>query len=159
MYLDGKLVSGLVFTINHDNEVIVSFGAKQKFSEVRGGVGGVLEWELIQFCARNNIKLIDHGKGINPTGLWSKSGLFEFKARYGNSAFPEGPWVTTFIRNPKIVLSDLVFVNIIDNKVGYTIVTEDENPIVYKKYLTRLIHNTQVLSLSDVAKKARSAFT
>lgn len=158
MYLKEKLVSGLVFTITQDKELLVSFGAKQKFKEVRGGVGGTLEWELLKFAQAQKVSVIDHGRNPNPMGLTSKSGLFEFKARYGNSAYPEGHWVTTFIRNPKIVLSDLVFVNTINDTVGYTIVTGDYENTNQKKYLTHEISNIRVLSLDEVVNKAKNAF-
>jgi hypothetical protein len=146
-----------VFSVGQDKEAVVSFGAKQKFTEVRGGVGGVLEWELLQFCARKDITMLDHGRGTNPAGLVASAGVFEFKARYGNSAFPEGLWVTSYIRNPKLGISDLVFVSIINNQVGYTIVSDDTDPMFYKKYLTHLVNTVQVLSLKEVVSTARAA--
>lgn len=158
MYKEGALVSGLIFSITDKKEALISFGAKQKFQEVRGGVGGVLEWNLIQYCVEHDIKVIDHGKSFNPTGLIAKAGLFEFKARYGNSAFPEGEWLTSFILNPTIVLSDMVFVTTINDQVGYTIVTEESSENVHKKYLTNLVTNTEVLSLSKVVESARNTF-
>lgn len=157
MYKDEHLVSGLAFTVTDNKEALVSFGAKQKFQEVRGGVGGVLECNLIEFCINNNVRVIDHGKSFNPAGMIAKAGLFEFKARYGNSAYPEGEWITTYILNPSIVLSDLVFVTTINDQVGYTIVTEDPKPTTERKYLTKLVKNTQVLSLKDVVTSAKNA--
>lgn len=156
MYKGTTLASGLVFTVDSKNTAVVSFGAKQKFQEIRGGVGGTLEWELLKYCEAHSISAVDHGKNPNPVGLANKAGLFEFKARYGNSAYPEGRWVTTCLRNPDIVLSDLVFVTTIHDEVGYIIVSQDTAS--EKKYLTNEVTNIKVLSMDEVVQKARSAF-
>jgi hypothetical protein len=156
MYKDGKLESGLVFTIDTKNTAVVSFGAKQKFQEVRGGVGGTLEWELLKYCEEHKISGVDHGKNPNPVGLANKAGLFEFKARYGSTAYPEGRWVTTCLRNPDIVLSDLVFVTTINDQVGYVVISKEE--VSQKKYITNEVANIKVLSMTEVVTKARAAF-
>lgn len=156
MYKENTLISGLVFTVNSSNNALVSYGAKQKFQEVTGGVGGTLEWELLKYCEQHHIHSIDHGKNSNPVGLANKSGLFEFKARYGNSAFPEGRWVTTFIKNPKILQSDAVFVTTINDKVGYVVVSDQE--VSEKKYVTNEVSNIKILPLSQVIQTAQSAF-
>lgn len=158
MYKEKKLVSGLVFTISRNNEALVSFGAKQKFQDIRGGVGGVLEWLLLEYCVEHHIDVIDHGKSPNPNGLVNKSGLFEFKARYGNSAYPEGEWVTTYILNPDIVMSELVFVTTINDEVGYVIVTNDQTPNLQKKYLTWQVNTTQIISLDQLVAQGKAFF-
>jgi hypothetical protein len=111
LFRSNILESGLVFSVR-ENQILVSMGAKKKFSERRGGVGGVFEVELMRFCVENSISNISHGISENPAGINSAAGIFEFKARYGFSAFPTGSWQTTFVLNPEIIPSDLVFVTI-----------------------------------------------
>lgn len=150
-----KLESGLVFSVSDDNEATVSFGAKKKFDVLRGGVGGVLEHMLIEYCLENGVTSIIHGKSRNPSGVVSKSGVFEFKARYGFSAFPMGYWKTTFIINPEVVLSDLVFVSMIKGKVGYIIVSDNTSEKVQKKYLTREVEHIQHFTFEHMRKAAK----
>lgn len=154
LYQESVLESALIFTINNSNQAIVSFGAKKTFDDVRGGVGGVLEWKLLQYCFERGVSVIDHGRNPNPMGLTCGSGLFEFKARYGNSAFPEGEWVTTFLKNPSVLLSDLVFVTILNGEVGYKIVTEKSQKEVENKYKTNEINTIEVTSLGTFSKSS-----
>lgn len=147
-----RLESGLVFSINKKKEVLVSYGAKRKFTGRRGGVGGVLEYFLLEFCLANQINEISHGKATNPAGLTGKSGIFEFKARYGFSAFPMEYWVSTFIKNPqKIGLSDFVFVTVLNDDIGYVVVTDLSEKEVVKKYATREVKEIKIFSHQEVA--------
>lgn len=157
MYKGTSLESALLFTINQGKQAIVSFGAKKIFPNLRGGVGGILEWNLLKYCFEHAITQIEHGKNANPIGLTAKSGLFEFKARYGNSAFPDGEWVTTYLLNPAIVLSDLVFVHTIGDVVGYTIVSNTPAEEIGKKYQTKITKNVTLRSLESVVQEARLA--
>lgn len=138
LYKEEILRSALVFTIN-DGIAVVSFGAKEKFPKIRGGIGAILEYQLIKFALENKLKSISHGKAINPIGLFSSTGLFEFKARYGFSAFPTGHWQTIFILNENIALGDLIFITILDNQLSYLVVSDEPLEILTKKYRTRAI--------------------
>ncbi|MEO8581607.1 MAG: hypothetical protein ABI425_03395 [Patescibacteria group bacterium] len=155
MFKRKKLESALVFSVTEDKQAVVSFGAKKKFDERRGGVGGVLELLLIEYCLAHGLTEVSHGKSRNPAGITSKAGVFEFKARYGFSAFPEGYWKTTFILNPKIALSDLVFVTVLKNQVGYIVVSDDEEKKVFKKYRTREVSLIQQMSFAKAKRSAR----
>lgn len=155
MYKKETLESGLVFSVSDDNQAVVSFGAKKKFDERRGGVGGVLEYLLTEYCLEKGINHISHGKTRNPSGITSKAGVFEFKARYGFSAFPAGFWKTTFILNPKVALSDLIFVTTIKNQVGYLVVTERSEKEVLKKYRTREVENIQIVDIEQVLSQGK----
>lgn len=138
LYKEQILRSALVFSIN-GTSAVVSFGAKEKFPKIRGGIGAILEYQLIKFALENHLTSISHGKGINPVGLFSSAGLFEFKARYGFTAFPTGSWQTIFINNETIALGDLIFVTILDNQLTYLVVSDDSLDNLTKKYRTRQI--------------------
>jgi len=140
LYKEKVLRSGLVFSIN-EASAVVSFGAKERFSKIRGGVGAILEYQLIKFALEKNLKSISHGRASNPAGLFNTAGLFEFKARYGFTAFPTGRWQTLFIKNEQISLGDLLFVTIYDNKLTYLVVSDDDLSNLEKKYRTREIKN------------------
>jgi hypothetical protein len=155
MFKKDKLESGLVFSVSDDNHAVVSFGAKKKFDERRGGVGGVLELLLIEYCLEQGITHISHGKSPNPAGITSKAGVFEFKARYGFSAFPSGYWKTTFIVNPKVALSDLVFVTMFNDQIGYVVVSDNKLETIQKKYQTREVSRIKTLSIQDVEKASK----
>ncbi len=137
LYQGNQLISGLLASQVKD-EFRVMFGAKKKFDEIRGGVGGVLEMELLAFCYQHDIHKISHGLSTNPAGIIDKAGVFEFKSRYGFTAYPLGEWKTTFILSPKVAQSDLVFVTAQQNTLGHTILKlTDES--VGKKYQTCFI--------------------
>jgi hypothetical protein len=140
LYKENQLRSGLVFSIN-ESSAVVSFGAKERFSKIRGGVGAILEYQLIKFALDHKLKSISHGRATNPAGLFNTAGLFEFKARYGFSAFPTGRWQTLFIKNDQIALGDLVFVTIYNNKLAYLVISDDDLSNLEKKYRTREVKN------------------
>jgi hypothetical protein len=140
LYKDGRLRSGLVFSIN-EASAVVSFGAKERFPKIRGGVGAILEYQLIQFALEKDLKSISHGRANNPAGLFNTAGLFEFKARYGFTAFPTGRWQTFFIKNEEIALSDLIIVTAVDNHLVYLVVSDEELENLEKKYRTREIRH------------------
>jgi hypothetical protein len=140
LYKENVLRSGLVFSIN-ESSAVVSFGAKERFSKIRGGVGAILEYQLIKFALEKDLKSISHGRANNPAGLFNTAGLFEFKARYGFTAFPVGRWQTIFIKNEEIVLGDLVFVTIYNNQLAYLVVSDDELSNLEKRFRTREIKN------------------
>lgn len=140
LYKDNILRSGLVFSIN-EASAVVSFGAKERFHKIRGGVGAILEYQLIKFALEKKLKSISHGRASNPAGLFNTAGLFEFKARYGFTAFPTGRWQTLFIKNEQIALGDLVFVTIYNNQLAYLVISDDDLSNLEKKYRTREIKN------------------
>lgn len=149
----GVLQSGLIFDEQKSEgkkEARVFYGAKKRFGHIRGGSGGVLEYELLKYCKDNGIRKISHGRAKNPAGLVSSSGIFEFKARYGYTAYPDGVWKTMFLKNPQIGLSDWVFLTIFDNQLGYLIVSDEKNPEIRKKYLTKEIKNIRVMTFEEV---------
>lgn len=153
MFKGTTLESGLAFSIK-GKEMMVSVGAKKKFPHLRGGVGGVLEVELIKFCQANNIATISHGLEENPSGITSKAGIFEFKARYGFTAYPEGSWVTTFILNSNSFVSDFIFATIHDNQLCYKVLSDfPEN--LQKKYQTHLVPLVIQESLSESINRHR----
>ena len=135
LFKNDQLMSGLLFSLK-GNEVFVSFGAKEKFADVRGGVGGVLEAELLQFCAAHSISRIAHGTSSCPAGVYTHSGLFEFKARYGFTAYPTENWITTFL-DPSIALSDLIFITITNHQLQYKVFTDELTSDLDKKYKTK----------------------
>lgn len=151
LFKNNKLKSALLFYVA-DKKCVVSYGAKQKFKKARGGVGGVLEMELLDYCFANGIEEISHGKSINPAGIVGSSGIFEFKSRYGYTAYPFNYWQTMFIKNPKIAISDLVFVSIIDNKVGYLVVTESKDNLIVNKYKTKEVEIVKLVSFAEAYK-------
>lgn len=155
--VETKLVAALVFDVFESGgikEARVSYGAKKRFDEVRGGAGGVLEFELLQYCHENEIMEIDHGRSKNPAGLISKAGIFEFKARYGYTAYPESGWKTFFIKNPSISLTDWVFVTAINNQLAYLVVTEEPKEETKNKYKTKKINLVEMKSYSEVEAQA-----
>jgi len=139
LYKDGVLESGLLVA-EYKNEFRVMFGAKKRYDQVRGGIGGVLEIEMMKFCFDKKIQKISHGLSANPAGITDNAGIFEFKTRYGFTAFPVGEWHTTFVLNKDINLTELVFLTIKDSQLSYLILGKD--PETIKKYQSRLI--TQV---------------
>lgn len=138
LYKKDILRSGLVFSIN-EASAVVSFGAKERFSKIRGGVGAILEYQLIKYALDRKLKSISHGRATNPAGLFNTAGLFEFKARYGFTAFPAGRWQSLFIKNDQIALGDLLFITIDNNKLTYLVVSDDDLSNLEKKYRTREI--------------------
>ncbi len=157
MFKEKVLESGIVFSIK-DQQAVVSFGAKKKFPDRRGGVGGVLEQMLISYSLEKGLSDISHGKAKNPVGLLSKAGVFEFKARYGFSAFPSGYWKTTFLLNPKIALSDLVFVTTIDDQISYIVVTDSTEKDVSKKYSTNEVEIIRRRSFEEFVETSKGFF-
>jgi len=124
LFKENKLESGLIATQNKE-ELQIMFGAKKRFNEVRGGIGGVLEMEMLRFCFEKKMYHISHGISVNPCGIYDKSGIFEFKTRYGFTAFPYGEWKTTFILNKEVAMSDIVFLTIHQNQLSHHILTLD----------------------------------
>jgi hypothetical protein len=156
MFKGKKLISGLAFSIKLD-EAMVSVGAKQKFPKKRGGVGGVMEIELIRFCIERKLKIINHGISQNPAGVTSTAGVFEFKSRYGCSAFPEGEWYTSFILSHKVALSDLVFVTTHQDQLAQ-IVLSDSTENLTTKYQTHNVQTVIQRSLTEEIQKNRIFF-
>lgn len=150
MFKNKKLVASLIFFLKNDKLAFVSYGAKKHIPRLRGGAGGVLEVLLIEFCLERGITEVQHGVGVNPAGLVGKSGIFEFKARYGYSAFPTAYWVTTFVRNKDILMSELIFVTTINERVGYLVVSDDPENISLKKYKTREVDNVVAISTGEM---------
>jgi hypothetical protein len=153
MYQGQELASALVFFLK-ENEAKVSVGAKKKFTHVRGGVGGVLEVELLKFCGEHQITSISHGQSPNPAGVIGSAGIFEFKARYGFTAYPEDNWFTSFFPRPEIALSDMVFVTILDGKLGYLIVSNTKESEVINKYKCRDIQNVKIITTAELQANA-----
>lgn len=148
---DGKkLISGLLFSV-FGNKVSVSFGAKRKFP-VRGGVGGLFEYELVRFCLEHGYTDITHGTSLNPSGLYTQAGVFEFKARYGYSAHPMGRWCSTFIKNTSVALSDFVFVGMYEGRETYTVVASGDAKDALQKYATQEVSSVVVLTQQQVEK-------
>jgi hypothetical protein len=156
MYKDGKLVSGLAFSIRK-GQIFVSLGAKQRFNDKRGGVGGVLEIELIDFCLKNNLGKISHGLSENPVGIFSAAGEFEFKARYGHSAFPEREWQTMFLLNKNAAQSDLIFIAGCDSHLCQKVFASSQEDVA-PKYKTRFVPNAVQFSLEKEINKHRIKF-
>lgn len=149
MFEGATLGSALAFSVKK-NKASVSFGAKHKYAHIRGGVGGVLELELVRYCLEQGISEIGHGRSPNPAGLTGSSGIFEFKTRYGYTALPADYWVTSFIKNPAIALSDLVFVTALENQLGYLVISDRPEKEVRKRYQTREIGLVKVLTTEQV---------
>lgn len=150
LFLNQKLRSGLLFGKFLD-KIQVLFGAKQRFEKIPGGVGGLLEYALLEFSFEHKVKKITHGRGPCPAGIDSNAGLFAFKSRYGFSAFPDGQWQTTFIRNSAIFLSDAIFIIISDDRLQYLVAAQEPTEELQKRYRTRMIREVQVVSVSELA--------
>lgn len=144
VYEGERLRAGLVFYLR-GKEALVTLGAKERYKKVKGGFGGVIEKHLIDWCIHNEIATISHGRGTNPAGLMAKAGVFEFKARYGYTAYPEGEWKTLFILNKAIVEQDLVFVTVGSEGLSYTVLTQGSEKDAVHKYQTKNVHRVQVL--------------
>lgn len=153
LYKDAVLESGLLVSEIKD-ELRVMFGAKKKFPEIRGGIGGVLEMELLTFAFKHNNTSISHGISTNPAGIIDKAGIFEFKSRYGFTAFPFGEWRTTFILDPSIAQSDMVFLTIQNNQLCHSILYLTEE-VSLKKYKTRFITAGVQESIHEHARRAK----
>lgn len=161
LFKDGKLESGLLAS-QHKDEMRVMFGAKKRFDQIRGGVGGVLEMELLTFCFERGYKKISHGLSTNPAGIVDTAGVFEFKARYGFSAFPVGEWRTTFIMSEKVAQTNLVFVTAKDSHLTQHIVLkndEDEATPNLAKYQTNLVPFTEGETLKTHLERAQYLVT
>lgn len=156
LFKDEQLESGLLASQVKD-ELRVMFGAKKKFPQVRGGIGGVLEIELLEFAYANHFQKISHGLSTNPAGIVDSAGVFEFKTRYGFTPFPVNEWRTMFILKPMVAQSDLVFVTIRDNQLIQLVVT-DVSESVTEKYTSRLIPTTVQTSLTEHIAQARQLF-
>lgn len=150
LFSENQLLSGLIFSIKKNNEVLVAVGAKKRFPHLRGGIGGVFELELLQFCLDKKIKEISHGVDTHPAGLAAKSGIFEFKARYGYTAFPTNYWQTTFILSRKAFLSEAVFITIIDDQFSYLVVTDSIDKGTANKYKTKLIDKVRTITFDEI---------
>ncbi|MBW7944037.1 hypothetical protein H3C70_01410 [Patescibacteria group bacterium] len=155
LYKDNKLESGLLVSA-YKEEFRVMFGAKKRFDQIRGGIGGVLEMELIQFCFEKKIPKISHGLSANPAGITDNAGIFEFKTRYGFTAFPVGEWRTTFILNKEANLTELVFLTVRDNQLCYHVLGKDADTI--RKYQSRLVTQVSFQDIDEHIAKARQLF-
>lgn len=142
----GALKAGLIGYIKNNN-FHVTLGAKTKLKGIKGGLGGILEVMLLDYCLEQGLQKISHGISINPAGLVTKPGLFEFKARYGYSAFPHGEWSTLLILNKEVITDDLILAGISDNTLCYTIFQAEQKQI--SRYETRGLD--KLLSLSPEA--------
>jgi hypothetical protein len=150
-----KLISGLAFHVIGNN-LLVIVGAKKRIQELRGGVGGILEYELLKFSLDNKISNISHGRSQSPAGLVSKLGLFEFKARYGFTAFPTEEWETSFILNKEAFIDqEGLFITIKDNELCYLVVSNEE--VSVDKYITKEIKKVITANLDDLIKQHRIA--
>lgn len=156
LFKENHLESGLLFAPK-GKEISVLLGAKKRFAKIPGGIGGLLEHELLRFCHKNSFSLITHGRGDNPAGITSTSGLFEFKARHGFSAFPTGYWVTSFIVNFDKLPADLVFVSVKGNQLLYKVISHEDPTHTRKKYCTREITTVEVITPQQ-ALRATSKF-
>lgn len=152
LYKDGVLESGLLVS-GYKDEFRVMFGAKKRFDQIRGGIGGVLEMELLNFCYQQGIKKISHGLSTNPAGITDNAGIFEFKTRYGFTAYPVGEWQTLFVLNKNAVLTELVFLTIKENQLCYHVVGKEAENV--KKYQSRLIASTSFTDIDEHIATAR----
>lgn len=155
LFKEEQLISGLTFYLNRRKEANVALGAKERFDEIRGGVGGVLEYYLTKFCLELGITEIIHGKTLNPAGITGRAGIFSFKARYGYDAYPEGYWQTTFVRNSSAALSDLVFVTIQNNGPQYQVFSATETQL--NQYSSKYCSNVTQGSFSELEKQSLEA--
>lgn len=155
LYKDGILESGLLVSAYKD-EFRVMFGAKKRFDQIRGGIGGVLEMELIKFCYEKNIKKISHGLSTNPAGITDNAGIFEFKTRYGFTAFPVGEWRTLFVMNKAATLTELVFLTVSDNQLSYHVVGKESDNV--KRYQSRLITHVNFTDIDDHIEETKKLF-
>lgn len=145
VYEGERLRAGLVFYLR-GKEALVTLGAKERYKKVKGGFGGVIEKHLIDWCIHHDIATISHGRGTNPAGLMAKAGVFEFKARYGYSAYPEGEWKTMLILNKSIVEQDLVFVTVNNEGLAYIVLTQGSEKDAVHKYQTKNVHKVSVFN-------------
>lgn len=150
LFQQEKLIAGLSFR-RKGKSILVNLAAKERRDDLRGGYGGVLELALLDFGLEHKLDTIYHGdRSYNPVGLINKAGLFEFKNRYGYTAYPSENWTTTWILNPNIALSDLVFVGFIDEQVGYTVVSDSSLGEVAKKYGNEEVQKVRVLKWDEL---------
>lgn len=156
LYLQNQLESGLLVSMYKD-EMRVMFGAKKRFDQVRGGVGGVLEMEFIHFCFQQRITKISHGISANPAGFTDTAGIFEFKTRYGFTAFPMGEWHTSFVLNPTAPLSELVFLTVTERQLAYHLLGSDPSQV--KRYQSRLITQVTYEAVAAHVARARQLFS
>ncbi len=155
LYQGDQLVSGLLCFTEKDL-LKVGYGAKELFPEVRGGIGGLLELELLQFGITNNYRSISHGRSTNPAGLIDRAGIFEFKTRYGFSPYPSGPWQTTYLRSADFVLGDVIFLGLNNGQLGLTVLTTStETEIIANKYQSLATNLVSVININDHVKNAR----
>jgi len=159
---NSQLVGVLTLRINKKNEIRVSFGAKLHLDEFRGGIGSLLEYSLVEFAIKHNITIINHGRNTNPTGLISKPGIFEFKSRWGYTAYPEGEWHTLYVINPEALLGkESVWITTLNNKIIYLIATNKYSQLTLKdaaKYKTKLINQVKLESIENIANLAKQMF-
>lgn len=155
MFKDSTLISGLTFYLNRRKEASVALGAKERFDSIRGGVGGVLEYFLTKFCLELGVPEIIHGKTLNPAGITGSAGIFSFKARYGYDAYPEGYWITTFVKNPAVSLSDLVFVTETTTGPQYQVFTASETQA--NQYGSKYCQNISVTDFSKLKEHSLEA--
>lgn len=158
LFKDNQLQSGLIFS-TFNQVIAVHFGAKQRFAHIPGGIGGLFEYVLLKLAYESGYTKITHGRGQCPTGLVSGAGLFAFKARYGFSAYPDGAWVTSFVRNPDIFVSDAIFVTIADNQLCYRVLAREPNEELLKRYRTRAVRAVQLESMVGVVEQHRAFLT
>lgn len=95
--LNDKLLSSLFFYIRGTGEsrkAAVTVRANKKIKELKSGLIGLIEVELVKFCIKNKVLEISHGNSTNPAGIVDSTGTFEFKTRYGNTPFPAGMFLT-----------------------------------------------------------------
>jgi len=153
----GAMIFRIVST---KNTIRVSFSAKQHIADLRGGgIGSLLEYELIRFAIKNGITTIDHGINTNPFGLISKTHLFEFKAHWGFTAYPEKEWRTLFILKPRqIIDQEMLWLQIAKNKLYYTLATQKKVEEKYlHRYKTRLVTDVEQRRLNDISFQAKKS--
>ncbi|GIW62283.1 MAG: hypothetical protein KatS3mg090_0109 [Patescibacteria group bacterium] len=150
-----ELLSSLAFYIRKTSgkkKVYITVRANKEIKELRSGLVGILEVELLKFCIQKKISEISHGISFNPTGLLAPTGIWEFKTRYGNSPFPAGMFLSTYIKSRQISLSkDILFLTIGNNDLEYTIVCDDNKRNEYKsRYLTKYVNKVRFISWQKV---------
>lgn len=154
VYLQSRLVAGLVGYFKR-GDFYVTVGAKERVKGIKGGLGGVLELQLLELCEREGIETIHHGNSVNPVGLATKIGLFEFKARYGYSAFPAGRWCTLFWLRPPID-GEHIYLTLFNDTFGYLLVSPQDKTNVSSLYSTNEIAQVSNKLWDEVVKNSMS---
>ncbi len=155
LYQGDQLNSGYI-AFKQKDRLMVAWSAVASFPDTRYSPSVALIAAMVRFAHQQELTTISFGSGFNPAGVISKTGLYQFKARCGFTAYPEGAWRSFFLLNPAILSADLIFLGITGDQLAQRFLTNTSQD--GSAYRTKGIGMVVAESLSEHVTKARKLF-